>query len=350
MMIKSMTATNNNRPLAYTQLNDSPQLRQFGWTRKLLYLAVASVLIALLLKALTPTQVEEQAILQKNYNNTVSQFNNVTYSGDVVLIPKKLPVVETKTITIETNAFINTFLTNFSLTADPAPEKGSTYPQIYSSLDYKLYILPESNTFQLVSKNPPPSGVVGEQKALATAQEIVDKLYPDAKLQPLLAHVSLGSSAGGEVVPTTSDKADIAAIPFTIQAANLPVYSGQSLNPVVVVWINSSNKLQKLQAETTYLSASAQRSYDTITYTQALRNINDDQASIASSIYLDPGQVSYDQITAGSLNSAGVEYHTDPETGEAVPYYRFSGDLTDAQNKTFQAEVITPAIQTKFSN
>lgn len=343
-----MTVSNNSQ---YNTTETTSAKSEFAWIRKVLYGAIACLIIAIILRQLTPTQVELQSIAIENFNKTKSIFDDVTYIGEPVIVPPNLPIGTAEIISIPDETMKNTFISMFSLTADPAPTTQTKVAQSYSNQKYQFYKSPERNYFQLSTKQPATSNVqVNTERAISVAQEIVNRIYPDANLEPIISDILTADTSSGESAVTSSNLATIVQIPFAPFIEDYPVYMGQNVTAPVTVWVDGANDIQKIKADTTYIKVTQGRTYRTLTYTQALANINDEKASIASAIYLDPGTVSYDIISSGKLLSAKIGYRVDALTNDVYPYYQFDGQLTDPNNQKYSASVLTPAIQTNFSN
>lgn len=340
-----MTAAVNNTP--FTQ-EPVPEHTKPYWTKILLLFVVLSLTIAWLFRVLTPEQVPPQAIVQSNYDDSTTTFNKVTYSGEPIVVPDTFPTGRGTQMIINSSDVAKRVSEKLGL-----EKTESANPRItenFENSEYLLYFSSDENVFNLIRKpDLPSSNLTSTATALKIAQELVDTIYGVGVLTPVQSDIEfLGAEEGSHYDKVSITDAVVMKVPFGPQVGIYPVYLGQTLYHPITVWVNGKNTIQKANINLEYPTITTTTSLKSIPYTQALKNIEEGNASIITTRYDQAGYPSLQTITTGTIRSGKIEYRVDAETETVVPYYQFTGSLTNNQNQTFEATIITPAIQTKF--
>ncbi len=312
------------------------------WVSALLLIAVVLLGAGYIFKLLTPTRIDAQPTINTNYEGGTTKFSGVTFTGQAIALPKKLP-----TATIEK---INTQFTNFEqvIVKNYALSPVSEIPNLWTNDSYSLEKAPSINQYIFTKLSPPIEKIVTDPvKATVVAKQLVDGLLPNNNLQVLENKITYHlADAHGDVV--NPDQAQLVDIPFGYQILGVPVYFDQQVGVPVTVTINSDYEVQRAVFQPFTGDIKAGSEIQTISIEQALKNINESHGTIIASASRTFENPVLSTISSGSLHSVTLEYRFSPSTNIIIPYYSFSGELVDSAGNTFTATIITPAIQTKF--
>ncbi|HOZ03336.1 MAG TPA: hypothetical protein PKX78_02470, partial [Candidatus Woesebacteria bacterium] len=85
--------------------------------------------------------------------------------------------------------------------------------------------------------------------------------------------------------------------------------------------------------------------HPTLTIDQTIRNISQQNWASIIGVKNDLSTHDLTQVIKLDLTNARVEYRIDSQTQQALPYYRFEGKATLADQKVVEVDVISPAIK-----
>jgi hypothetical protein len=346
-----MTVPNNNTTLPYI----TPQLQKPQTSRWPLLLASGSIvvlIIALVFRLITPKQVPAPPLIAANYDNSTTTFRNVTYVGDPVNTPPSLPTGVASLHKADHQHIMQTLINKFQL-QEVTNVSDASLPTLYTNHSLQMYYVSEMGVVQLsthtIPQIPPTDKAVATEYFVGLAEALAAELYPAVQLTALVNEIVYLQTDGPEYAEASPSDANLISIPLYDSVMNYPLYYSHNLYPPLTVVLDTSGTVQRLVAYTEYVSFTPERQFPTISYTQALAQINRGNASIATAWFEGRLDDSMSEVVGGTLRSIALEYRMDPSTQRTLPYYRFTGILVNKSGNPFDAEVITPAVQTNFS-
>ncbi len=324
-----------------------PQLEKkktYKWFQLLLVFSALVLGIGYTLRLLTPTKIEVQPTLNRNYQGSTTRFEKVTFVGTTPDLPKELVVATAENfvpLNFEDRTIKDKLIAQYKLQRNP------NVPELWVSPDYALQEIPSTGSYELSTQVALPVDKIADSlTALETAQKFVAAVLPGNNLQLLDKKVVYrDADAHGDITEPT--QAGLIDVPFGFEIDSYPIYLEKSLEYPVRVMINADNQIQKATFHPFFLTPKIDGKIKTLTVAEALANINANKATIISSYYEGFESESLEQITSAALNTITIEYRVSSDTKRIVPYYRFSGQLINAQGQQFYGEIITPAVQTE---
>lgn len=319
------------------------QATNTSWFKTLLLVAAIILGIGYLFRFFTPQQVAVQPLLDKNIYGDKTNFAGVTFTGNVPLVPDKLPIAQAKNLLSSEVQIENKLVAYFKLKKLPDVENVWMGPQysLTKSLNENLYTVTAEGQI-------PEQIVLDPQKAVAQAQTIIAELIPENNYQLLEDQIEYLDEHSYEDESVKPEDAVLIKVPFGYRMGIYPVFYDKYQQRSVEVFINARYELQRITISPFTATITLEQSIETVPVSQAIANINNGYGSIIGVVYEEFGNPSLASINSGKMNSVNIEYRIDPTTQAVLPYYRFVGELTNTENQTFSAEVITPAIQTNF--
>lgn len=316
------------------------------WFQLILIIAAVLLGAGYLFRLLTPTQIPLQPIINRNYQGSTSTFEKVTFIGIAPNLPAELSVGTAENfvpLNFEDRTVKEKLITRYDLQRHPA------VPTLWMSPTYGLQEIEETGSYELISQVFLPEGkLVDTVLARQVAQNFVDSIFPENNLQLLFNKIIYRhADVHGDIVE--AQDAELVEIPFGYTIDTYPIFLEKSLEYPVTVIINADNQVQKAVFHPFFLTPKIDGKIETLTLPEALANINSNKATIVSSRYEGFERESLEKIVTGSMSEITIEYRVSAETKRLVPYYKFSGSLTNDQGQEFYGEIITPAVQTQDS-
>lgn len=316
------------------------------WVQKLLIVVVILLTSTFIFRLITPELAPVQTEVVTNSNKGAVNLKNIEFRGTYPNPPDRMT-----TATIEyvdaSEQLLQSLLAAFSIppTESDGVWTGPEY-QIVEVEEPHLYVVSRVHSSQAVPK-------IGEgistQLAIAEASKIIDGIYSfGPKPQILLNTVGLlgdeHSIADGETVHESIK------IPFTYTYEGVPIYIEQETNYAAYVVLDSAYTLEKAEFRPYTMQTSASKSYQTISGSEALGRVNQNEAGIVFSYYRGPRTADFSDIASGVLNEASIEYRADLSTKTLIPYYNFGGIIKNAAGYDIETQLVTPALKTDFSS
>lgn len=305
-------------------------------------LAIVLLVISAILTVLSPKSVsipETPSYTQTNLYDEVTTFQNIQYVGKDFSIAPAMMVATMTSSSLTFDSILTQFVNDFQLRALPIP------PDTWNGPDYSLSKTAPLNYYNLTTNRPASSSAkaVRVNQATQTAASFLQKYLPSIQVQLVESKVNYFSD-GYEPTRTTPENARVIFLPFSYQIDGTPVfYNNQREYPFEFV-IDSDLHIRKFSFYPLFIQLQLLQKQKTISINQAVIHINQGKASLIGERSTNIGDIS--QITSAQLSEVSVEYRSDPQSKYVYPFYRFSGDATDANGQKIHVELITPAIQT----
>lgn len=313
------------------------------WIRRLLIVVSILIVLGIVFRLFNPEQHPAQEFMLTNFNETTTQFSDLTYSGQPASMPPRLPTATGTHETLSENEVIALFSPNINF------QTSREASNVHESSEFELTAVTQIDYYSMIKTNTSfGTGTIAPQQALNAAENFKETFFKDFELT-LLEDETQYFSGDLHVEPSSVQEATIMVFAYSTTINGYPVVLGHDSDVVLRVWVNNSHEVIKTELVPHLFSTQLQRSYDTISVYQAIENINQGMGSVAQEEYLAYEPLNLETRVSGDLTAVKLEYRLDTTTGSVVPYYRFIGELTNDQNQTFPAHVITPAIVTDFS-
>lgn len=305
-------------------------------------LGVAIILIAsAVLRVLTPKkEVAQTPLTTTNYDQTTSNFSNLTYTGPRIDVPLSLNTAQVKIADYKEKLKTN-LIARFNL-------KQIQDYDVWTSENWALTI--EDGDRFIISNNqktiPVLSGTISLIQATSVAQKFLDEYLSQYQVTPLSNQAEYFEGQYGDPAKTTASKAQAIKVVFGYAIDEYPVFYENSANNFIEIYVDSNETITKASFSTIDISLENTDTKPGLSPQMALEIANQtNQAAIINTGYESPAILDFSNITSGEFDVVEIEYRVDPTQNLAYPFYRFSGFVTDGENQSFSAELITPAIE-----
>jgi hypothetical protein len=321
-------------------------LKNSKWLRYLIIGGGLLLIIAAVLRAITPKvePIPETDFVTQNVGSLASNFKNITYGGEDITPPKEFLIVKAENASTDSTQIAQKLIQDFSLKPNVKTSN------LWSSNQGSLYFNQESNQYELDlgSSDSLQSGGQGINKdqAVQAAQKFLEKYIPHS--DTLKVDDSRIAFITGELdlEETTAEKAEVVSLPFSFFVDGFPIlFKNLDVLPFEVN-IDSRYQIKRFAFFPLFYTFTTVQKSPSLSIGQAIRNINQQKASILSVENETHGPMNLERIQSGKMDRVLIEYHFDDKLQVAYPFYRFAGKVTDDTNRTYSVEVITPAVET----
>lgn len=292
---------------------------------------------------LTPSQqpISDQ---NKNFDDTYSNFSNVSYVGGTIVVPKILPVYQAATWE-DPLLLKNQFISQFKVVGDPEDptlwqNENLTISQIDEPTRYVLEYLSEEETSSESAQTQP----VNQSNPILVADGWISQHFATYSLTAVSSEVEY-LTGDFELVSTSKSLATQVKIPYAQTAGTYPIQTELIDSYPIIVWVDAQkNLVKKVVFYPNLLSFKSGEDLPTVSVDEAIKKINSEkEARIVRSDFLPSQPYSLEQIKSGSLTHGRIIYRV---AGNQIlkPFYFFKGNLTDGDKVGFEAEIVVPAI------
>lgn len=308
------------------------------WVIRILVFAAIGLLIATVFRLLTPHSptIPASEVITTNTDGSRTVFSNVSYTGSELNVPPQLDIgaYEANEIPLVSRLTQDYQLQSASTTFKVW--RGPEYTLTYSSQidQYTLSLNQLTETDETKTINP--------EFAQALATDFVQKYLPEAGVELITDQIVFSIDEDDTAVDPT--KAHMAFFPFSYALSGYPVVMGASNLLPVGITVDQNNQLTKVVFTPALLRISPVGKKSTLSLSQAVKNINNGQASITSAFQTEFKEIKLASITEGTLSSATLQYRLDPEHKLVYPFYIFKGTVKNDQNVELEVQISTPAV------
>jgi len=306
---------------------------------------VITLIISAILNILTPEeQVASTPLINTNYDQTRSQFSNLTYTGPAIEVPNNFSVTQVR-ITDYKQEIKPKLIDQLGL-------KEIKDYDIWTNEDWGLTIDEDTNRLSVSSQafTPSLSKKITYSEATVVAQEFLQRYLPQYQVTPIPGQAEYFEGQFGDPAKTTTHQAKIIKIAFGYTIDNYPIFYKNNIDNFVEIYVDSNKNIRKASFSTNDVSLEKTDTKPSLSPQLALELANQtNKAAIINTGYESPVVLDFSNIISGEFNSVLIEYRVDPEQNLAYPFYHFSGTLVDDQNQPFSGEIITPAIETTLA-
>lgn len=305
-----------------------------------LVVVVLLVGVGITLRLLTPKTAPPPTLSQGNFDQSNSQFKEVTFVGQPKPIPPKLWTLTAEaSSTTATDALLKSLIAQYQLTPSPHVAtiwNGSTHSLVYDQ-ERNEYVL-SKNTARSTTPLPLNKAAAASQQVLNQLQIGQDYSLINSQVQYLMG--------GQEPSPATPELATTLVLPYSVMIYDIPVLIGQDEQVPLATWVTSADGVIKVIYKPLDSTFKPYGQFPAVSVSQALDQFRQGNGAFITAF--NPAIVpSLDTITTARLTSNSLEYRFDTTTQTLVPYHRFAGTFTNANNDQFEGEVITPAVANK---
>ncbi len=294
--------------------------------------------IFILLNQMTKHNPSQTALLETNYDNTQSDFRNVSYYGQEPVMPETMSIFQLQQ---QLDPGLAEKIANILNISAIESEQG------FWANDRWSLVYDHTENLIMLSSNTPYStaGQINEDIALESALEWFTKLSLPKNIE-LNKNKTEFFEGEYELKPSSPQRAGLIQLQFGFTLESVPVYSDKNPQSPYVITLDTRYELTKLIIyPQQVIDFQPTSEHPTLTIDQALNNIS--QQNWASIIEVKNDLSTHDltQVIKLELTNARVEYRIDSQTQQALPYYRFEGKATLSNQEHVEIELISPAIE-----
>jgi hypothetical protein len=320
--------------------------KEFGWVIYLGITVVISLMVFGLFKLITPkeTIIQKTDFITTNKDQQKTNFAGITFVGSPIEPPQKLPILTIQPEYSAADTIKNNLIEQFKLVKHPKLSGlwlSDLYSLSYNELD-KAYIFFDK-TYKVEDAD---LYITNINKAISVSTNFVKGLFPNLTLE--VDKTNLVYLEGiVEMHPGEKNEANAVMIPFNYMYQGVPLFVEKNRGNLLELIVNARDEVKKITFKEDIINfAPSEKNISIINLTDAITNINNNEALILNSYSDDGLPYSISDIAYGDLETVKLEYRADLTTNIAYPFYHFYGELVNNDNKSFKAEIITPAVKT----
>lgn len=327
-------------------MTENNKKKEFSWLFYLVIFSVIALVIVVLFRLLTPkeTVIQKTEFITTNNKNETTKFSGLAFIGEPIEVPKKLPILVVKPDTSTAETIKNNFISQFKLKQHPQ------LTTLWSSDVYSLSYNKTDHSYTFFDKTYKTGDedlyLTGTNKSIEVASNFVKDVLQNLTVSPEKDNVVYLSGLI-ELYPTENkNKANALMIPFNYNYNGVSIYTTKTPGSLLEITVNAKDEIKKVVFKEDIINFSpSEKNISLIEIPDAINNINASNALILNSYSDDGLPFSISEIAYGDLSTIKLEYRADLKNGIAYPFYHFSGELTNQENKKFKAEIITPAVK-----
>ncbi|MDR0462611.1 MAG: hypothetical protein LBG64_00065 [Pseudomonadales bacterium] len=282
-----------------------------------------------------------------NYDQTITTFSNINYSGPLINTPSNLSIASATFDPNEAVEILDRLITKYNF---ETIVENSFWNNYDSSIE--LSRNEHRNCYILLFNDRLPNLEYGDwhtQTLASSARQFINENLGHTSLEPQIEHLSyyLGEF---HIEPTTAEESNIVVIPFAETLEGIPIIYDTHSNFPFVVFFNNQNLPFRLEYCPQFITPEIVDVLPSISVQQAMFNINNLPGS--TSIIDTEGIPMFDfdpsAFVRGNLIFGSLQYRFNRQTGMLMPMYSFSGVLYDQHGNSTIVNLITPAVQVAF--
>ena len=305
---------------------------------------VIALIISALFKILTPKEKTlslSNEAFTSNYNESISTFKKISFSGQEIFIPKTFTIYKVAPGNSSAERLAEQIINQNKL----AVHQSISLYWVGVEFELKQSQLEQNYTLARIIDGQEKDIKIVKQEAIDACLNFYTKYNTGLKLTAQEDAILYFDKETGFQQNITEEKlAYSAQIPLTYELEGYPVfYQNENDYPFFCI-VNNDYNLRKVIFKDFFYNFEAVDQLASISINQAINNIKNGTASIVSA----ESQIAYiidlDLINEADLYSVAIEYRYDSELKIAYPFYKFQAKLTNSAGINIQAEIITPAV------
>lgn len=321
-------------------------IKKNKWVTIFLAITAFIIIFSSILRILTPdSSVSRTALIDSNFDNTQSEFSNITVTFESTLtIPSSLPVF---TVFIENiyPRILSSLATNFNL--QPHPTSNS----VLQGDEYSL-VIDENKNKLILSINEAPFdqeiSLIDTQKVIKKTNHFIQDLFSNFSVIPMINYIQYFDSSSKLYESVPEEYGRIAIIPFNYSFLDHPIRIPVTLEkPVRVTATNET--IMRVEIYPLLFTTNTKTEMRVLSQEEVQQNIDNNIGQVLSAINNEVVAIDLSSLKNGTVTYAGIEYHYSPETTQLIPYYILEGTLFDALGNQVFSHIITPAVPVRSS-
>jgi len=314
------------------------------WCVLLILFILISYFVTIGFRILTPPPtIPNNSLIASNTNKTKTDFVSAKFVGEEPAFPKLVSIGK-GSATLLSKANVEKKLTSEYI-LDLA--EGSDH--IWLSSVYGLTFDSQNNVFTLSRNQFEPfydKKFASAEQAISTTTAKLKQLFPEIDVVVQKTAVKYGDARAQLEFTSSSDTKNliVVAVPYSYQIGNYPLYVGQNYEYPVMLSMDASGNIIKLNITVPMYKIEITQEVDRIPVSVAIDNIVKDKAAIITRTANSIQTPTVETLSNLIFTSVQLEYRVDQQTSNIYPYYRFGGTAKSPEDITVQLEVITPAV------
>ncbi len=314
----------------------------------LLSAAFLLILIALLLRALTPSTPPKLASIPVPNTPTLKKSN---FSTATVILPSPESTFP-PSLPIYTTTPMSSSLQLLASRLDLSLQESQG---VWTKADKSAYLSQDLYSGRIGYLNTYYSGdfdealavIVEKNKALEIARGFLQERLELNNFVPLVDQATY-TQKGFQTYVVSADKANVISIPFAYQLQGKPVYSDIDTIYPVVVSVDSAGAVVGFSlSPSLFTSAFQQAEVKTLPISTISNQIISGNVSVLRIISDFEDGFIMDNITRIDVHSIQLDYRLVTQENKILPYFHLFATITNQQNHTSEVELMTPAVITK---
>lgn len=329
--------------LAMNNKNQKIKIKNLNFTQLVIGLTIVALLIAAILRVITPQEgrVVSSEFVVKNYDGTQSSFKKVKFSGISVVLPEYLNVYGAINNSGLADQLAMTLVNEYQMIADleiPNYWVGEEFALAKNNYEQN-YVF--NGSYEESQSDLP----IILNEAIAVCRNFYSKYNI---LVPLVVREDdvLYFNSADEHGAVSPKEATYLHIPMTYELDGYPVFYQNKNNYPFFCRVDNLYELKKVVFKDFFQEFQQVKQLKPISIDQAVKNIENGNASIISAQSQITPIVDLDWIEEADLYKVEIDYRYDEKLKIAYPFYKFGAKLTNSSGINIDAIVITPAIKT----
>jgi len=311
---------------------------------------LVSLIVSAILILLTPAKEEvlESEFVVKNYDQSETEFGQVNFTGEKIIVPERISVYRPKNNYQTAAQLAQKLINKYQLQQKENLEThwiNGQYTLIERFADEE-YVFYDFSQEEAVSSN---ENIFDTEFNLESGIRVCQNFLKENDINiNLSAQNEFISYIGGglEPRPTDIDQASLAIIPFSIDINGEKVfYQNEDQFPFYCT-VDRQQNIHDFVFKDLFFEFEEVKELDTISIDRAISNIKAGKASIidASSQIAEIFDLFY--IKEANLYQVELEYRYDENLAIAYPFYHFKAKITNSEGLNLESDIITPAVNT----
>lgn len=316
-----------------------------SWQKTLLLVVGGMGLLVIIFRLLIPPQtpVSLTPALLANRDDLPITLTNIRFAGPTPALPTSLPIIAVKSTLLSSTQVLSALANNWSFQL--VPGTNNSWQADRTLLDHNPGTNLWTLTFEQTDYN---SALVSPDLATQLFDSAIKKYLGFFNTNLLRQNQNPTYLIGNlEYSPTTNrNQANAVALTADYILEDIPIKYENSDHGLIEA-IVAPEMVAKITFIPLVIELGDKAKSPLLTLTQALNAINAGHAAIIAYQTTSVESVKFEDIRSGTLNEVVIEYRIDSDTDQLIPFYRFSGTLTDAESNTLDVQLITPAVATQ---
>ncbi len=180
--------------------------------------------------------------------------------------------------------------------------------------------------------------------ALTESKSFLTNSLNTNNLTPMVDKARFWTDGGGHFEETTSEKATIISIPFSLLIDEIPVFFEDGVDYPVEIYVNNKKEVVRADFPLGLISVISIGNVPTRSIDRALQELSNATVIQASYDFL---PIPLQSLTSIEITLVTLENRGSQQSNNVVPYYRFYGKATTKDKKSLELQFVIPAVVIK---